>query len=198
MLPCLVRARGDNRADSDIDIMIEIAPEIVQDVYGYVKLKNFIAALFTDQVDVVDRGALKSYVRPPRKVMPSMPSKSSEPEKRLLHIRDNIYLARKFVEGLDYEAFNDNYLVFYAVTRCLEIISEASRRPPDEMKARHPDIPWAEMAGAGNIYRHDYEDVQQRLVWGTVHRRFALLLAAVELELARSGPLTRTESKDGS
>jgi len=67
--------------------------------------------------------------------MPCMPSKSSEPEKRLLHIRDNIHLARKFIEGLDYEAFRDNHLVFYGVTRCLEIISEASRRLPNEMKA---------------------------------------------------------------
>jgi uncharacterized protein with HEPN domain len=45
------------------------------------------------------------------------------------------------------------------VTRCLEIISEASRRLPDGLKARHPAIAWKEMAGAGNIYRHDYEDV---------------------------------------
>jgi len=59
------RARGDNRADSDIDILIEIEPEIVQDVYDYVGLKNFIAALFTRPVDVVDRNALKPYVRPP-------------------------------------------------------------------------------------------------------------------------------------
>jgi len=112
-----------------------------------------------------------------------------EPQRRLLHIRDNIHLARKFVEGFDYEAFRDNQLVFYAVTRCLEIISEASRRLPKEMKARHPDIPWTEMAGAGNIYRHDYEDVQHRLVWGTVHKRFPALLTAVELELGRFGEL---------
>jgi uncharacterized protein len=59
------RARGDNRPDSDIDIMIEIAPEIVQDVYDYVRLKNYIAALFTDRVDVIDRHALKPYVRAP-------------------------------------------------------------------------------------------------------------------------------------
>ena len=51
------------------------------------------------------------------------------------------------------------------------------------MKDRHPDIPWPEMAAAGNVYRHDYEDVQQRLVWGTVHRRLPELLAVVELEL---------------
>jgi uncharacterized protein with HEPN domain len=112
-----------------------------------------------------------------------MPSKSS---KWLLYIRDNIFLARKFVEGLDYEAFRDNQLVFYAVTRCLEIISEASRCIPEEMKARHPGIPWPEMAAAGNVYRHDYEDVQQRLVWGTVHGRFSELLAVVEIELART------------
>jgi uncharacterized protein with HEPN domain len=117
---------------------------------------------------------------PPPKVMWCMRSRSS---KWLLHIRDNIYLARKFVEGLDYEAFRDNQLVFYAVTRCLEIISEASRRIPDEMKARHPDIPWPEMAAAGNVYRHDYEDVQQRLVWGTVHLRLPGLLVVVEQEL---------------
>jgi uncharacterized protein len=59
------RARGDNRPDSDIDIMIEIAPEIVQDVYDYVRLKNFISTLFTRRVDVVDRDALKPYVLPP-------------------------------------------------------------------------------------------------------------------------------------
>ena len=58
------RARGDNRPDSDIDIMIEIAPDVVQDVYAYVGLKNYIADLFTGSVDVVAREALKSYVRP--------------------------------------------------------------------------------------------------------------------------------------
>jgi uncharacterized protein with HEPN domain len=70
-----------------------------------------------------------------------MPSKSSDPQKPLLHISDNIHLARTFVDGIAYEALRDDQLVFYAVTRALEIISEASRRLPDDMKARHPDIP---------------------------------------------------------
>ena len=59
------RARGDGDADSDIDIMIEIAPDAVADVYAYVGLKSYIAGLFNDRVDVVDRAALKPYVRPP-------------------------------------------------------------------------------------------------------------------------------------
>jgi len=58
-------ARGDNRPDSDIDIMIEVDPAAHITVFGYVGLKEYIAGLFTVSVDVVDRHALKPYVRPP-------------------------------------------------------------------------------------------------------------------------------------
>lgn len=50
--------RGDNRADSDIDLLIDIDPETVADIYAYVGLKNYIAELFSDPVDVVTRDAL--------------------------------------------------------------------------------------------------------------------------------------------
>jgi uncharacterized protein len=58
------RARGDNRPDSDIDIMIEIEPEALISVYDYVGLKDYIAGLFEGPVDVVNRDGLKPYVRP--------------------------------------------------------------------------------------------------------------------------------------
>jgi hypothetical protein len=58
------RVRGDNRPDSDIDLMIDIDPEAVQDVYAYVRLKTYIAELFSEPVDVVTREALKPSVRP--------------------------------------------------------------------------------------------------------------------------------------
>lgn len=41
------------------------------------------------------------------------------------------------------------------------------------------------MAGAGNVYRHDDEDVRHYLVWGTVKDRLPELLVAVEKELGR-------------
>ena len=74
----------------------------------------------------------------------------------------------------------------YAVTRCLEIISEASRRLPNDLKTRHPAIGWKQMAGAGNIYRHDYEDVAAEFVWETVERALPPLRAAIEAELERN------------
>jgi uncharacterized protein with HEPN domain len=80
----------------------------------------------------------------------------------------HIDLAAQFVSGLGYEAFMQDTRTVYAVTRCLEIISEASRRLPTDVKARHPSIAWKDIAGAGNVYRHDYEDVAARLVWDTV------------------------------
>lgn len=53
--PCLVRARGDNRPDSDIDIMIELAPEAPVDLWIYVGTTQYIEDLFPVPVDVANR-----------------------------------------------------------------------------------------------------------------------------------------------
>jgi len=58
------RARGDNRPDSDIDIMVEFDPAAHVTVFNYVGLKEYIASLFDGTVDVVSREGLKPYVRP--------------------------------------------------------------------------------------------------------------------------------------
>jgi hypothetical protein len=56
-------ARGDNRLDSDIDIMVEIDPATGIGVYEYVALKEYVARLFESRVDVVSRDSLKPYVK---------------------------------------------------------------------------------------------------------------------------------------
>jgi len=58
------RARGDDRPDSDTDIMIETDPQAPVSVWAYVGLKDYIASLFDGPVNVVDREALKTYVAP--------------------------------------------------------------------------------------------------------------------------------------
>ena len=57
-------ARGSNHANSDIDIMIEIDPDVRMTVFDYVDLKDYIGSLFDGPVDVVNREGLKPYVRP--------------------------------------------------------------------------------------------------------------------------------------
>jgi uncharacterized protein with HEPN domain len=56
---------------------------------------------------------------------------------------------------------------------------------PDDLKARHPAIAWKQMAGAGNVYRHDYEDVAAQFVWETVQRSLPSLREVVEVEITR-------------
>jgi uncharacterized protein len=55
-------ARGDNRPDSDLDILVEFEPEAEG---SYMRLKDYIAGLFEGPVDVIDREALKPHLRTP-------------------------------------------------------------------------------------------------------------------------------------
>lgn len=98
-------------------------------------------------------------------------------------IRDNIARVMRFVEGYDLDRFVDDDKTFYAATRCLEIISEATRRLTPAFKARFPEIPWKQAAGSGSIYRHGYEHVQERRVWATIHDALPPLRAVAEAEL---------------
>lgn len=56
-------ARGDNRPDSDLDILVEFDPAAHVTVFDYVGVKDYIASLFEQPVDVIDRDALKPHLR---------------------------------------------------------------------------------------------------------------------------------------
>lgn len=56
-------ARGEARAGSDLDVLVEIAPDASLDVYDYVGLKQFIAAMFPGPVDVANRATLHADIR---------------------------------------------------------------------------------------------------------------------------------------
>ncbi len=58
------RALGEHRPDSDIDIMIEIAPDAPVDLFEYVAITQYLADLFPVRVDVANRSRLKPHVRP--------------------------------------------------------------------------------------------------------------------------------------
>ena len=58
-------ARGDNRPDSDLDILVEFEPGAEGTIYDYVRFKEYVAGLFQGSVDVIDRAALKPHLRAP-------------------------------------------------------------------------------------------------------------------------------------
>ena len=59
-------------------------------------------------------------------------------------------------------------LMQLALERAMEIVSEASRHIPDEIKALYPEIRRKNIAGIGNVLRHDYQDIRQEILWNVV------------------------------
>lgn len=112
-----------------------------------------------------------------------MPSKS--PLYPLLDIRDNACLAQEWTAAHTLESFSGDRRTFYAVTRCLEIVSEAARRLPPSLRDRHPELPWRAIMDVGNVYRHEYDNVSEDAVWRTVQQKLPELLAVIEDEITR-------------
>lgn len=110
---------------------------------------------------------------------------SERARKALFDIREHILLAQTWTGEMTLARFTEERLIFYAVTRCLEIISEASRRLPPDLKKRHATLAWRDMQNAGNIYRHDYDGVQEHITLRTVREALPPLLAVIESEIAR-------------
>jgi uncharacterized protein with HEPN domain len=67
--------------------------------------------------------------------------------------------------GKRFEDFQRDWLLRKAAERGVEIISEASRHLPEELKARHPYPRWRHVAGIGNVLRHEYHRVEDQIVW---------------------------------
>src|SRR4051812_26994265 len=93
---------------------------------------------------------------------------SKNPGQRLRDLIENIDAIRDFVVGMTFPVFKEDRKTLYAVTRALEIISEASRRLPEEMKGKYPHLDWQAIAPSGNVYRHEYEAVAESLIWYTI------------------------------
>jgi uncharacterized protein with HEPN domain len=101
---------------------------------------------------------------------------------------DYIEQASSFVRAMTFEQYTSDPKTQRAVERCIEVISEASHHLPDDVKADHPDIPWRDVAGIGNIFRHEYHNIAARIVWDTVSIHLPALEAAVRAMAADRPP----------
>lgn len=108
----------------------------------------------------------------------------------LAEILDEITWVQQQTAGKDFDQFEEDRKLRYAVERSIEIISEASRRIPDELKATRPEINWKAIAGIGNVMRHDYHATSPAIIWNAVEIEFPPLQAAVQAIAAAVPPET--------
>jgi uncharacterized protein with HEPN domain len=86
----------------------------------------------------------------------------------LKDISESIEKIIAYTKGVNYEEFANNSMVFDAVIRNFEIIGEAAKNIPDEIKLNYPDIPWTDMIGMRNILIHGYFGIDYTIVWNTI------------------------------
>ena len=87
---------------------------------------------------------------------------------RLTDIVEAIENIHREMAGVSLDAFEADWRKRWLVERGVEIISEASRWLSEELKARHPEIPWPKVAGIGNVLRHNYESIAAPVMWKLV------------------------------
>lgn len=83
--------------------------------------------------------------------------------------------AEKFVQGCTFEQFSSNDEKVFAVIRALEIIGEASKRIPAQVRRGYPGLPWKEIAGMRDKLIHGYFGVNLQRVWDTIHQDLPVL-----------------------
>ncbi|MFA5558262.1 MAG: DUF86 domain-containing protein [Methanofastidiosum sp.] len=100
-----------------------------------------------------------------------------------LYLKDmleNIEKANYFIENLTYEDFKADERTNFAVIRCLEIVGEASKSIPKEIKSKYNDIPWKDIAGLRDKIVHGYSEINLFRVWLVVKEEFPILKEEIE------------------
>jgi uncharacterized protein with HEPN domain len=106
---------------------------------------------------------------------------------RLRHVLSAISDINHILEGKTRDEFAADRIIRAATERLLEIISEASRRVPEDIKAREAQIPWQRVADLGNILRHAYHDTNPDIIWRIAKHDLAPLQAFAEKVMREEG-----------
>jgi uncharacterized protein with HEPN domain len=83
------------------------------------------------------------------------------------------------IVGKSLDDYSRNWILRRGVERGVEIISEASRRIPEELRNQQPEIPWKRILGIGNVLRHDYRHVSIEVIYDVAKKDLVPLRSAI-------------------
>lgn len=99
---------------------------------------------------------------------------------RIGDILECIAKIQRYTQKYDFDDFADDEKTIDSVLRNLEIIGEAARHIPREVKERYPKMPWIEMQTMRNIVIHEYHGVNLKIIWKTVIEDLPSIVSGLE------------------
>ncbi|MET4255746.1 uncharacterized protein with HEPN domain [Bradyrhizobium sp. S3.12.5] len=108
-------------------------------------------------------------------------------EDRLRDILEAITDIENAVRGFTFDQFVAEKTTRLAIERLLEIICEASRFIPDDLKRAEPHIDWRKMIDFGNLLRHAYHMTKAEIVWDIVQIHLPSMKSCAERHIRMSG-----------
>ena len=89
---------------------------------------------------------------------------------RLEDLKQAMARIRQYTAGFTYDEFIKDEKTMDAVLRNLEVIGEAARNVPEELRGKYPDVEWHRMIGLRNIISHEYFGVDMQIIWEVATR----------------------------
>lgn len=116
---------------------------------------------------------------------------SRDPFLYLDDIIEAITKIRYYTNGMEYEHFSCDEKTVDAVIRNLEVLGEAVKNVPEEMKMQFPDIEWRKIVAIRNLMIHEYFGINKYLIWDIVIKKLDPLFDAVDL-LLKAGQIEKS------
>jgi hypothetical protein len=175
-------ARGKAGPKSDIDLLIEVDAAARFSLSDLLDLQEELGDILGRPINFAFasemRPWLREWIEDDRIGVFLMADKT--PRLYLEHIREATGLIEQYARGRQRPDLDRDPMLRQAIERNIEIISEASRRLPAAMKARHPEVPWRDIAAIGNILRHEYPAVNRDIIWRIATEDIRPLAAAMD------------------
>lgn len=99
-------------------------------------------------------------------------------------IRDHSLEIAEHIQGLSYDSFFEDRRTLKAVLYSLQVIGEAAKHVPEDVRTRYAEVPWRRISGMRDVIVHGYFALEKKIVWDVVHRDLPDLRAQVERMLA--------------
>jgi uncharacterized protein with HEPN domain len=93
---------------------------------------------------------------------------------------ENANRAMQFTEGMNFETFGKDEKTIYAVIRAVEIIGEATRNIPEEVRVKYPEIPWRDASDMRNKLVHRYFGINLEVIWQTLSEDLPMLAGSLQ------------------